>query len=205
MIDEQFIFNTFVKVRAGLHNKGFRYIKDWEIHWNSKINNTLKKQLTRISKYFLTVWSNIDLEDFIKCGFEVFKGFYFHQFFDKKIMSLYITKDKIKKRNQENIKKEIVKSVCYIKKYMKGKKYDHLIIDYCKLKKGFSYILIEDYLKNKITLSFLCWIIAEGFFKMKEDLFEKLPYICIKYRELFFKLKKEDLFLEKLKIKIVDL
>jgi hypothetical protein len=118
-------------------------------------------------------------------------------------MKLYIQKDKNRKNDLRNMKKSLIDSCKFVMLYMKDKKHNHILNDYCKLTNEKIPVIINHYLNNDISNYFLAWMIAKGYV----DVYDYRPYVetVIKnYRVMYAKLNEEQEFLEKIKNKIVQ-
>jgi hypothetical protein len=203
MYTEFDIYSIFRKVQAEQFNRGYRLPKDWVKYYTEKLSKNQQEILTRSSKYFSTVWNSINIENYFECGFQLYPKFNFHHFFDKNIMKLYIQKDKNRKNDLRNMKKSLIDSCKFVMLYMKDKKHNHILNDYCKLTNEKIPVIINHYLNNDISNYFLAWMIAEGYV----DVYDYRPYVetVIKnYRVMYAKLNEEQEFLEKIKNKIVQ-
>jgi len=192
------IYIAFRKAQAFFKNRGYRLPKDFEKHLETKMSAKNKEALILATKYFNTKWNRIDVERYMLCGFEIFKSYTYTQFFNRKVMNLYIQKDKNIKRDIEINKKSMVSSLKFIKQYMN--KYDIPTIGrYLLLKVGNQTIVIKHYMENKIDKYFLIWLIKEGLFTLSDDDRILVPYIIEQYRECLDKLNDIRPFLIKLK------
>jgi hypothetical protein len=202
MITEYDVYSKFVKVRAGIKGKPYRLPKDWVKHYSEKFTKNTQDNLTRISKYFTTVWCDIDIERYMECGFELFPKFSYHLFFNKKIMALYKRRDKLIKSELRDMKKGIIDSVKYVYGFMKDKEYDNLFSDYSKFTLNNRHVIITHYLQNHITGYFMAWMIAEGYFEVYTNEYESsVPYVIKEYRSMFVKLQNNKSFLDSIKEK----
>ena len=97
MITELDVYTKFVKARAEFNNRGYRLPKDWVKYYTEKLTKKQQDILLRMSKYFTTVWCDIDMEKYFECGFELYPRLNYHLFFNKNIMELYKRRDKLLK------------------------------------------------------------------------------------------------------------
>lgn len=161
MLDEQDIYICFRTVQGSVLNRPYRIPKDWNNHFENKMKPEQRETLRKMKRYLATTWSNVDLEKYFMCGFELYKGFSYHQFFNPQVINLYITKQKNLKRKCSNIKADFVESAKYVKKKMIELKINTLK-EYCGLKNGFQYLAVEDYIKGKINQYFFGYLIYSG-------------------------------------------
>jgi len=123
--------------------------------------------IDRCAGYFNTIYSNINLDMYMQCGFKVFKAFPYKQLINQKVLVKYKQLDKIKKRTIKTSNNKIFDSFQHIKlpllNYCKEYKYkqkkilsdynsgdiDTIIVVYCMHHKLVSFSDIEeDYLYN---------------------------------------------------------
>ena len=100
MITEYDIYYAFRKAQSLANDRGFRIPKDWE-RFKTKMNANNSQWLKEAKMYFNTTYSNVDLDRYMMCGFEIWKGFTYKHFTHKKVIDLYISKDKTAKRKME--------------------------------------------------------------------------------------------------------
>lgn len=160
------VYISFRRAQAFAKNRPYRLPKNWDKHFNTKMNKVNREALTKLSEYTITKWSNIDIDRLMQYGFELWKNFSYHQFLDRRLMSYYIEKDKLMKRSIKISKQKILLSFMYIKKYMK----DNQLIDgynilqsYCKLKDNHQRVIIRDYIKGKIDNILLIYCIHKKY------------------------------------------
>lgn len=126
---------------------------------NQKIPKTINKlnkenfdKLEKISNYFNTIYQNINIDEYISTGFEIFENLKISHLDDNRIFQRYKNKDKKKKRDFDVIDDyQINKSLDHIKH-----NYENLL-DYCKNENVIRQPIL-DYSQNKIdavTLIFL--------------------------------------------------
>jgi hypothetical protein len=201
MYTELDIYRAFRKAQSSANNRGYRLPNDWVKHFSEKLTENQQFMLTRMSKYFSTVWADIDLDKYFDCGFELYPKLNYHLFFKKQIMDLYKRKDKMLKNDNRNMKLEIVRSCIFVKSYMRDKEYRNLFNDYCKLIVDDRHVIVDHYLRNDVRGYFLCWMIAEGYINVYDYEFV-LPSMIKNYRAMYAKLKGNMEFLNERKKKM---
>lgn len=149
-----------------------------------------KAYLKAISNNFNTVWHNINLNDFIRCGFSIFKeNFTFEKFFERKVIDLYIRKDKQNKwYSRMSIKESFEKSMNFVRKYMKE---NHItsLYEYCGSVIGGRKIVIDHHVKdNKVCKYFIVYMYQLGFLKMNDADWLLLPHVRENYVDISNKL-----------------
>lgn len=143
-------YDIYVKFKhmESLHkNKSINIPNDLSRLSQEKIN-----KLAKVADYFNTIWQNINVESYLKIGFEKWKSFDIDKLDDKRILRKYISDDKkIKNNFEETSTTDISKSIEYIQNNAGN------AMEYCNDGK----IIrdpINDFVQNKIdsiTLMFL--------------------------------------------------
>lgn len=196
----EIIYHAFRKSQSDFFNRGYRMPKDFEGHFNDKFSENNKKILIKITGWFLTKWHNIDPYLYFKCGFELYdKRFTYAKFFDDKILLLYITRDKNKKREVRITKQQLIDSAVFVKKWMN--KYNLSLNEYIHLREGNLLLAVDHYLKNKIDASFFVFLIQKGMILTDEDR-SLIPYIHSNFRKIRFGLNDIKDFVIKLEDKL---
>ena len=194
----------FRRAQSSSKKRGFRVPKDFENFFNSKrMSEHNKKNLIRITKFFITKWSNIDQYTYFLCGFELFKRFTYNDFKNDeklhKVMLLYIQKDKNRKREIDITKKGLINSAKFVKEWMRvnNKNFN----EYIHHRDGKSIIAVDHYLKNKIDASFFVFLINQGMILTDNDR-SLIPYIQAKYRKIVYGLRDISDFIKKLEVRL---
>lgn len=197
-MNEEQVYYFFRKAQSETKNRGFRMPKDFDAHLNKKFSKANREALILSTKYFNTKWENIDIYKYMQCGFELLKTFSYVKFFDKRVMNLYIVKDKNLKRKMNINKKEIIKSVKFVKRFMK----ENNIIsfkDYCNLSENYKKIVVFHYIHNKIDKFFFVWLIKNGMVYLDDNDKAQIPYITTQYREILAEIDEINGFFNKLR------
>jgi len=192
------IYYFFRKAQSENKGRGFRMPKDFESHLEKKFSKKNREALLMATGCFSTKWENVDPYRYFQCGFELLKTFSYINFFDPRVMRLYIQKDKNIKRESSNYKQEITKSITFVKKYMKK----HNIImfsDYLRLTDGERRVITKHYIANKISKFFIVWLMVLGKLSLSDGHIAFMPYISDQYREIRVKLDEIGPFLRKIK------
>jgi hypothetical protein len=126
------------------------------------------------------------------------------KFLDERILNYYITLDKNKKRETTNIKKDLVESAKYVKKWVND--YDKTLYDYIQIedKENGRKLAVTDYIKGKIDTSLFIWLITKGLILTDTDR-GYLPYaneFGETYRKIIFEIKNMTSFMNALEDKI---
>jgi hypothetical protein len=190
------IYRAFRKAKAESQGTMHRLPKDFEKALN-KLTEKNRKNLIKITGWFMTKWTNIDPYTYFKCGFDLIgKNFSYVRFFNKKILMLYISRDKIQKRNTRIDKEKLIKSAKFLKKYMRDNEI-RTILEYVNKTDGNRKIAINHFLKNFIDPAFFVFLMRKGL-TLTEDDRGYLPYISKNYRVLNLKLNDLESFLYKI-------
>lgn len=154
MVSEFDVYCAFRKAQSLSKDKPYRLPKDWD-KFLEKMNKKNAEWLYKCMVYFNTTYSNIDIDEYMGCGFILWKGFTYKHFCDRKIIDLYIQRDKIRKRKLEVSVGEIETSFSVIKSYLEDKPmrpgYNQLQ-SFCKFRDGEIRIIINKYNQNEINL-----------------------------------------------------
>lgn len=197
--DIENIYIQFRRAQSFANSRGFRPTKNFEKYFNEKMKEFNKKFLIEITKFFITKWSHINPYIYFQCGFELLKTFSYKNFFNPKIMLLYIQKDKNKKREINITKKGLINSAIFVKEWMRNN--NKTFNQYIHHKEGNLKIAIDHYLRNKIDASFFVFLIRYGM-NLTDDDRSLIPYIQEKYRKIYFGLNDINDFTKKLEVKI---
>lgn len=194
------IYGEFRRSQAVYNNRPFRLPKNFENHFNNRFKEQNRKALTKITGWFLTKWQNIDPYEYFLCGFELFKkNFTYVRFFDEKIILLYKTRDKNKKREINITKKTLIKSAYFVKKWIE--KYNKTFNEYITIRNGNQKIAVYHYLKNKIDASFFVFLLNKGMILTDNDR-SMIPYIQTNYRKIIYELNLIEDFIKKMEEKL---
>lgn len=197
--DIERIYRAFRRAQSDFNNRGYKIPSDFENHFNTKFKENNKKELIKITGWFLTKWQNIDPYGYFLCGFELYKSFSYMKFFKDKILLLYMTKDQNQKREIKITKKGLINSAIFVKKWMNEN--NCTLNEYMKLRDGKQLIAIDHYLKNHIDASFFLFLITKGMILTDQDR-SLIPYIQINYRKISFGLNDLKEFIVKLEEKL---
>ena len=119
--------------------------KSKRISTEEKYRNRLSEKslwnIDRASGYFNTLYSNIDIDTYMKYGFDTFKTFNYNMLLNPKIINYYKSNDKRLKRTIKTSKVRIKRSFDIL---------DMPLLNYCKLYKDRQNMLLSNYLLNKI-------------------------------------------------------
>lgn len=186
MVTDQDVYFAFRKAQGNANGRGFRMPKDWGA-FLEKMNANNKNWLRQATIYFNTKYSNIDLDRYMECGFEVWKSFTYKHFLDDKVIQLYIQKDKTRKRQMEVSHREIEQSFNAISDYLMDKPrrpgYTQLQ-NFCKFRDGELRICINMYVQGIVDAMTLTYCVNRGYIQLTDDERALSPYLVQRYREL---------------------
>ena len=114
------VYVAFRAAQGNAKGRPFRLPKDWESFKSKRMLKKNVENLELAAGYFNTKWRNVDLDRLMTYGFELWKNFSYHQFFNKKLINYYIERDRILKRKLRVDKESIMKSLIFIKKFKVG-------------------------------------------------------------------------------------
>ena len=137
MITPYHVYCAYRKAKAN----GKKYRLASEDTYRNKISTISLLEIDKCSQYFNTLYTNINLELYMVCGFKVYKGFSFQKFLDPKILEEYKLTDKRIKRNVDVSKEDIDASFKCI---------GMPLYKYCKCTLGQKKLIIDDYQFNRI-------------------------------------------------------
>ena len=120
MITEQDVYVAYRRAKSNQSGKGFRLPKDWDEFYATKMTKKNREFLDRTTGYFNTTWSNVNLDNYMTCGCDLYKTFSYHMFLRPNIIRHYIEQDKRIKRRIGISKDSIDRSMQFISD-VKGK------------------------------------------------------------------------------------
>lgn len=188
MITPQDVYIAYRKAKSLHSGKGFRLPKEWDEYYATKLSPKNREFLDRATGYFNTTWSNINLDEYMETGSELYKTFSYHMFLKPLILTRYIEIDKLKKRR-------IVKDMCSIDttfdyideltEYKTRKYLDYTNLQvYCKMKDESQSLLVTDYLTNKIDPLVFVYCLYYKYIKLTDIERQYCYNITNRYRDL---------------------
>jgi len=199
MIETWDVYVAFRKAQANFNERPYRLPKDWVKHFTS-MSKANQEAMFLAADRFNTRWSNIDMDTYFGVGFDLIgKGFTYTRFFDTRIMSLYMERDKMSKRKLSINKTEIISSAHFVIDYMGGRGF---LKEYGRKRDNFESVAIRHYIQGKTDQIFLTWLIREKYLILEDSDRTQIPYIIEKYREYVALLDELQDFLNLLKEKM---
>ena len=182
------VYCAFRKAQSLAKGKAYRLPKCWDTFKQNRMSVKNRDSLDLITGYFSTKWSNIDIDTYMECGFDIYKTFSYHMFFKQNILDLYIERDKQKKRRIKASKEDIDLSFDLVNDTLKELKvsvdgYNNLQL-YCKLHIDNQKTVVHDYLMNRIDPITFIYCIYYKYITLKDEDREKCYNIVNRYREL---------------------
>ncbi len=186
MITEFDVYAAFRRAQANANDRGYRLPKNWN-SFKERMNKKNSEWLYKATVYFNTTYSNVNIDEYMACGFELWKGFTYKHFCDPRVIELYIQKDKIKKRKLSSSKEEIENSFSFISNYLNEKPsrpgYTQLQ-NFCKFRNGEVREIINMYNRSKVDSLTVTYCILKRYIVLTDDERALVPYISQRYREL---------------------
>lgn len=187
MITDYDVYVAFRKAQGNANGRGFRLPKNWEEFRHRKMSEVNRTQLDKAALYFNTTYSNIDIDMYMACGFEIWKGFTYAKFLHQKVIDLYIHKDKVKKRSLEVTHREVETTFNNIHDWLQGQPerpgYTQLQ-NFCKFRAGEVRIIINMYVQGKIDVMTLAYCVNRNYINLTDDERALSPYLVQRYRDL---------------------
>lgn len=186
MVTDQDVYFAFRKAQALANGRGFRMPKDFDA-FLAKMTPMNREWMQRATIAFNTRYSNINIDVYMSCGFEIWKNFTYKNLLHDKVIQLYIHKDKTKKRQTEVTQREIETTFNNIEDYLRDKPrrpgYTQLQ-NFCKFRQGEVRICINMYVQGKVDVMTLAYCVNRGYIKLTDDERALSTYLVQKYRDI---------------------
>lgn len=182
------LYCLFLKKKGEASKRGYRAPKDFEKKF-SEMAPDQRESWRKLSGYFNTTWQNIDPEKYFQYGFELWKTFFYKQFFDQKLINYYIQKDKNQKRELELNKKSVILSAKFVKLFMKENKISNLKL-YAWKKDGYHSVCVKHYIQGKIDKMFLSYLIMRRYLVLSDEEKRDIPYVIETFRDSVSQISK---------------
>jgi len=199
MVTEQDVYIAYRKAKSLQSGKGFRLPKDFDEWYNTKLTETNRSHLSRMAGFFNTTLSNINIDIYMECGFELFKTFSYHMFLSPKVLQHYIDKDKRKKRRISASMTGISDSFAYIRSQMKDQKVIEgytMLQSYCKTREGDRKLILNDYMRNFIDPLVVVYCLYYKYLILTDIEREYMYPISNRYRELLTQMFEVEKFIK---------
>ena len=195
------LYIAFRREQGNQRGIPYKMPKDIGLYIELKMNKPSQEALKTASLWFSTKWQNIDVTRFMKYGFELFgKSFTYTKFFDPNLMKFYIQKDRNEKLNAKHTKKELLESFTFIFEFMKDRELNSrygVLENYCKLKDGEKFLILEHYIKNKVSSLVFIYLMKKRYIILTDDMKILVPHLVQQQRELVYKIDEYKELFEK--------
>jgi len=142
------VYKVFKTVEAEVKDKNLNILT--EDKYDKMLSDKNKEVLIQAAGLFNTKFQNVKLDDYIRCGFSLYKSFGYDKFFRSKVIDKYIADDSRLKRDPEEGLNKVLDSMKHIGMPIK---------DYLKETVGTERRIIYDYIHNNIGSTVLVWCI----------------------------------------------
>lgn len=142
-----------------------------------------KEKLVLLTKMFVTVYQNIDVNRYMELGFELWKKFTYNHFGDERLLNYYIQKDKNRKLEISTNKKLITASAKFIIRYCQDNDIKSLK-EYCRKRENFKSIPVVHYIHGNIDNILMTYLIYKRYILLDEDDKQTLTFIVERFRTL---------------------
>lgn len=142
------IYKAFKEVENEVKGKTTKILE--ESNYSNRMSDDTYDALRQCADLFNTKYTNVDLKEYIRCGFHHFKSFNYDKMFRDIVLNEYIARDSRTKRNTEETISKILSDLKYISRPLES---------YIKESDGYQKVMIKDYLLNKIGSTVLTYCI----------------------------------------------
>jgi hypothetical protein len=154
MLSEYDVYKAFKEVEGEVKGKTVSILG--EDGYTKRVSGGTRDALRQAAGLFSTKFSNIDLKEYIRCGFFHFKGFNYDKLFRDIVINEYIARDSRKKRDIQEPITKVMADLKYIGKPVEL---------YLKEQEGNTKRIIRDYLMNKIGSTIVVYCIWRNLFQ----------------------------------------
>ncbi len=198
------VYTAFRKAQSNFFSRPYKLPKDFEYYCQTKMSPNNRENLEKLARNFSTRWQNIDIDKYMRYGFELFgKTFTYAKFLDRRLLKLYIEKDKNEKREVKIEKRTIIESAKFVKKFIRSVQVEPTdippLVQYGRLQIGRLSAAVSHYLTNRIDKYFLVWLIDQGVVRLTDQDRAMIPLIVDNYREYLEKVKRIETFMVRIK------
>ena len=164
------IYKAFKEVENEVKGKSTKILE--ENTYSNRLSEDTLDAMRQCADLFNTRYANIDLKDFIKCGFYHFKSFTYDKMFRDIVLSEYIARDSRTKRDTEEPISKILSDLKYINRPL-----DKYVNEF----DGHQKVVIKDYLLNKIGSTVLTYCIWRNIYRPSDAEWEYMSTIKNNY------------------------
>ncbi|MFW5848086.1 MAG: hypothetical protein ACOCVF_04150 [bacterium] len=157
-----------------------------------RLSKDNRNKLQKMADHFNTIWQNIDIDNYLKVGFDMWKSFNINKIDDPRIIQKYKRLDKKRKINFDDISDEdILKSINYIKQNYND------VMDYCN-DDNFIRLPVSDYVAGKIDAIILMFLIEKKYLShLQEEEKMMVFYFIDNYENIKYKMYEKYEFILK--------
>lgn len=164
------IYKAFKEVEGEVKGKEFKILA--EAAFAGRISAKNFELIKKVTDLFNTRFSNVNLKEYLRCGFHHFKSFDYDKVFREIVLNEYIARDA---RNKRNIKEPI-------SKILSDMKYINRPLDYyLREVDGNRRVILTDYIQNNIGSTIVVYCIWRNLFKPTEEEWEYMSNIKNNY------------------------
>ncbi|MFW6002321.1 MAG: hypothetical protein ACOCQD_03190 [archaeon] len=158
----------------------------------NRLSEENRNKLQKMADYFNTIWQNIDIDNYLKIGFDMWKSFNINKIDDPRIIQKYKRLDKKRKINFEDISNDdIIKSINYIKKNYSDP------MNYCN-DSNFIRTPVNDYVTGKIDAIMLMFLIEKKYLSSLQEEEKMMVYYFVdNYESIKYKMYEKYEFILK--------
>ncbi len=153
MYSEYDIYKMFKEVENEEKGKKTKVLD--EDGYTKRVSINSKDALRQSANLFNTRFSNIDLREYIKCGFYHFKSFNYDKMFRDIVLNEYIARDSRRKRDTAEPMSKVMGDLKFI-----GRPLDSYILEM----DGDQRVIIKDYILNNIGSTVVTYCIWRNMF-----------------------------------------
>jgi len=147
------VYSVFKDVQNDVKNKTTKTLD--EDAFIRRISSKNQEILKQISDLFNTKFSNINLDEYIRCGFHHFKGFGYDKMFREIVLNEYISRDSRIKRGSDEGLSKVLESLKYINRPLES--YINEVV-------GGERTIVKDYVMNRIGSTIVVYCIWRNLF-----------------------------------------
>lgn len=178
MYTEKDIYILFRKKQSEFLNRPYQIPKNWDEYFSNKMTTTNRAALTKLTDRFNTRWNSVNPGKYFEVGFDLFnKTFTYAKFFDERILSLYIQRDKNLKFEDNVNKSELLKSFKFIKKYIKEHNISS-VKEYAQLQEKFQKQCVYDYKLGNLSKFVILYFVNKGYIQLTNEDLSFAPFLA---------------------------
>jgi hypothetical protein len=153
MFSDYDVYKVFKEVENEEKGKNTKILD--EDSYNKRVSENSRDALRQSANLFNTKFSNIELKEYVRCGFCQFKSFNYDKMFRDVVINEYISRDSRKKRNSQESLKKVMDDLKFIDRPLES-----YILEVDNNQK----MIIKDYLLNRIGSTILVYCIWRNLF-----------------------------------------